>query len=372
VGLTFFSLNHRVNDNEEEELEDTEELVDLSDTLVLLNEHVTPSLNSLVYDVLFRPTALENISMWDQFALYEKIRIGKGKHEDDVNDEDDEPGMLFNAYPLFAIINVLFAIASISQTDGIHQFVTGHPQQSTHCLRKRKVQVIPVLSGTPIPRRDIEEQDTKYAIAMLALFRPWSRSESHPLKSETISWKEALADLLIHLPQDKLKIINHMQEQWECRLAADDFSAQYRSHLVQFNATKGIISTHADRAEELTHDLDWQLGQLDEAIGPEYNANSDSDDIIDPSSSEFLETCGTRTKLATNQAIQLAEAANFYYVAPSQDNFNNFRMGQAIESTFAQTGSQAHIAARLIAEQRAVALKDRQRGMFETDYNYHL
>ncbi len=49
----------------------------------------------MVYDVLFRPSALENISMWDQFALYEKIRIGRGKqHEDDVNDEDEEPGML--------------------------------------------------------------------------------------------------------------------------------------------------------------------------------------------------------------------------------------------------------------------------------------
>ncbi|KAJ7128755.1 hypothetical protein C8R43DRAFT_833560, partial [Mycena crocata] len=103
-----------------------------------------------------------------------------------------------------------------------------HPQRSTHILRKRKHTHIPVLSGTPIPRRDITDQANKYAVAMLALFRPWNRSSVNPLTSESTSWQEALDALILSLPQDKLKIIDHMQELWECRLAADDFSAQYK------------------------------------------------------------------------------------------------------------------------------------------------
>ncbi|KAJ7640255.1 hypothetical protein DFH06DRAFT_905699, partial [Mycena polygramma] len=102
-------------------------------------------------------------------------------------------------------------------------FSTGHPQKSTHLLRKRKVMHIPVLSGTPIPRRDIEEQADKYAVVMLALFRPWNRSASDPLKSGTSSWKTAIAEFLLYASHSYIEIMDHMQEQWECRLAADDF-----------------------------------------------------------------------------------------------------------------------------------------------------
>ncbi|KAJ7100741.1 hypothetical protein B0H15DRAFT_762870, partial [Mycena belliarum] len=104
------------------------------------------------------------------------------------------------------------------------EFTTGHPQKSTHILRKRKLIHIPVLSGSPIPRRDLQDQINKYAIVMVSLFRPWNRSPTHPLKPETISWSDALNDLLSSAPQHTLDIIDHMQEQWECRLAADDYS----------------------------------------------------------------------------------------------------------------------------------------------------
>ncbi|KAJ7711761.1 hypothetical protein B0H16DRAFT_1241240, partial [Mycena metata] len=107
-------------------------------------------------------------------------------------------------------------------------FLTGHPQKSTHALRKHKIIHIPVLSGTSIPRRDIEEQAEKYAVVMLALFRPWIRSATSPLKAESASWKDALENLLLVLPPRTLDIIDHMQEEWECRLAADDFSAEYK------------------------------------------------------------------------------------------------------------------------------------------------
>ena len=84
------------------EIHDSEDLIDLADSMVLLNEHSTPLPDSLVYDVLFRPTELEDVPMWDQFSQYEKIKIRKrgcsnDSHTDadELEDSDDEIGTLF-------------------------------------------------------------------------------------------------------------------------------------------------------------------------------------------------------------------------------------------------------------------------------------
>ncbi|KAJ7196745.1 hypothetical protein GGX14DRAFT_300460, partial [Mycena pura] len=107
-------------------------------------------------------------------------------------------------------------------------FQATHPQFTTHALRKRKIRHIPVLCGWPIPRRDLESQAEKYAVTILALFRPWNRSVDAALKPDNVSWSDALLDLLSNLEPRHLKVVNHMQEQWECKLAADDFSALRR------------------------------------------------------------------------------------------------------------------------------------------------
>jgi hypothetical protein len=83
---------YRESDKGEDPAGDSEDVIDLQDSMVLLNEHATPSLHSLVYDILFRPTALDNIPMWDQCVLYEKVRINKGKKclQDDNDMEQEE------------------------------------------------------------------------------------------------------------------------------------------------------------------------------------------------------------------------------------------------------------------------------------------
>lgn len=70
-----------------------EELIDLDESMLLLTEHATPTPNSLVCDILFRPTELEDVSMWDQFEQYEKVRekrIRKKTHQDDDMDTDED------------------------------------------------------------------------------------------------------------------------------------------------------------------------------------------------------------------------------------------------------------------------------------------
>ncbi|KAJ7856171.1 hypothetical protein B0H13DRAFT_1458014, partial [Mycena leptocephala] len=52
-------------------------------------------------------------------------------------------------------------------------FKRGHPQYTTHCLKKLDTPVIPVLMGYRIPRNDSDNDRTKYAVAILTLFKPW-------------------------------------------------------------------------------------------------------------------------------------------------------------------------------------------------------
>lgn len=85
MNLLRTSCNFFYRENDESEQQDT---VDLSDSLVLLNTALSPpALNSLVYDVLYRPEELEDVPMWDQIGLYEKIRRKK-KNELSVNSDD--------------------------------------------------------------------------------------------------------------------------------------------------------------------------------------------------------------------------------------------------------------------------------------------
>ncbi|KAJ6621394.1 hypothetical protein B0H10DRAFT_1945446 [Mycena sp. CBHHK59/15] len=180
-------------------------------------------------------------------------------------------------------------------------------------------------------------------------------SASCPLKTESTSWKSALQELLLSLPHDKLKIINHMQEQWECRLAADDFTKEYKARQANFNASNNV-SAQFDEIGELGRDLDWQLGQLDQAVGPEFNP-----DITTTTTDfdEFFEEGGKRTQLATELAIALAGAANFYKVSAPPNNIHDLLAGCAIQSHDASAHIKSQAAALLIAEEKALAISNR-------------
>jgi hypothetical protein len=235
------------------------------------------------------------------------------------------------------------------------RFTAGHPEIGSHILRKRKIEHIPVLSGTPIPRRDIDSQANQYAIVMLALFRPWDRSAINPLKSDGTSWADALSVLLESLPPDKISIIDHMQEQWECRLAADDFSAEYKTRQANFNSSHGAPSDADDTCDELANDLDWQLGQL-EVENPDR-----PDHVFDPPDSDDLrphtETCAARTQSATDAVIALAGTANFYHIPIPPPGISSLLDGSATESCDGNARYRASAAALLLAEEKAVALQ---------------
>ncbi|KAJ7192518.1 hypothetical protein GGX14DRAFT_594600 [Mycena pura] len=284
-------------DESEEDLEsERHDAVDLSDSLVLLNAGSTaPALNSLVYDILYRPAELQNVPMWDQIGEYEKVRRKKKKQriadlEESADDTTEET-------------------VSVSTRPEL-LFHTEHPQHLTHALRKRKIRHIPVL-----------------CVTIIALFRPWNCTVDSPLKPHNVGWRDALNDLLLTLPPHHLKVINHMQEQWECKLAADDFSAMRRKRHGEAREANGFLSSD-DLGDALVNDIDWQLGQG--AIGPDYDdADHEAEDI--GTSDVFVETCSASQAASSSATMSLAAAAGFYNVPSRPTDMPLLLPGQALE-----------------------------------------
>jgi hypothetical protein len=104
----------------------------------------------------------------------QKRRKAEASENSDAESEDDAiPGEIRTGDNTSTNLN-----PTISDSSEL-LFLPKHPQSTTHALRKCKIRHIPVLCGWPIPRRDLEDQAEKYAVAILALFRPWYRSVVH-------------------------------------------------------------------------------------------------------------------------------------------------------------------------------------------------
>ncbi|KAJ7247546.1 hypothetical protein C8J57DRAFT_1080760, partial [Mycena rebaudengoi] len=102
-------------------------------------------------------------------------------------------------------------------------FKPGHSQYLTHCLKKLESPVIPVLMGYRVPRNDLDNDKFKYAVVILALFRPWSGIKSSPLKSPDASWPDALAELKVSMPSEHIRVTLNMQLLYQTRDAKFDF-----------------------------------------------------------------------------------------------------------------------------------------------------
>jgi hypothetical protein len=142
-----------------------------------------------------------------------------------------------------------------------------------------------------------------------------------------------------------------MQEQWECKLAADDFSAQRRKRHAEARAAHGFLSSE-DLEDALANDIDWQLGQG--AIGPEYDgAGHDTEDI---GTDYFMETCSAARAASSSASISLATAAGFYDTPPPPKDILVRLPGHSLEAGSVAKAI-ANAAARLLAEEKAAVLK---------------
>ncbi|KAJ7732755.1 hypothetical protein DFH07DRAFT_755186, partial [Mycena maculata] len=96
-------------------------------------------------------------------------------------------------------------------------FKRGHPQYTTHCLKKLDTPVIPVLMGYRIPRNDSDDDRTKYAVVILTLFKVWSDTKSSPLKSPNTAWSDALDEFKLSMSPEHARTVLNMQLLYQTR-----------------------------------------------------------------------------------------------------------------------------------------------------------
>ncbi|KAJ6512937.1 hypothetical protein C8R45DRAFT_812511, partial [Mycena sanguinolenta] len=147
--------------------------------------------------IFYRPVELALSCAWDIFVKYEKQQLPKSK----------------------------------KQIKEYLRFAAGHPQYTTHCLKKvsdTELQRIPVLIGYSIPHSDREDQRLKYSAAMIALFKPWTKNIDSPLKAKDEDWCTVYQTLQSQLPPNHCKIIENMQLLYQSRDAKDAYSAKRR------------------------------------------------------------------------------------------------------------------------------------------------
>jgi hypothetical protein len=143
---------------------------------------------------------------------------------------------------------------------------------------------------------------------MLSLFSPWSRSETEPLKSTSTPWYDAWTDFCPTLSSEKEKIIGHMQEQWECKLAADLYSVNRQKRYAGTRADNGFLSSD-DISADLANDIAWQLGQIEGCIGEDSERDVDLSQDIDD---EGPETLTNAAQVSAEAAVGLGRAAKIY------------------------------------------------------------
>ncbi|KAJ6505148.1 hypothetical protein C8R45DRAFT_769249, partial [Mycena sanguinolenta] len=87
----------------------------------------------------------------------------------------------------------------------------------------RAVPVVPVLMGYRVPRNDIDADQLKYAVIILALFQPWSPVKSSPLKSPETSWTDALDKFRESMSPEHVRVTLNMQLLHQTRDAKFDY-----------------------------------------------------------------------------------------------------------------------------------------------------
>ncbi|KAL0562529.1 hypothetical protein V5O48_019558, partial [Marasmius crinis-equi] len=119
------------------------------------------------------------------------------------------------------------------------------------------------------------------------------------------SWPDALTEYLSQCPLVATNIMDHFQEQWECRNAADDFSRMYKDKLFSFGSGgRGNVSLNGLVQDELVNDLEWQAGQED--IGCAYTMNDVEDTDEDEGFRESVSVAARGTVLVTTALARVA------------------------------------------------------------------
>jgi hypothetical protein len=230
---------------------------DEDDSLVFLSpenlagsrSHDCPPLGEKMYSRLFedmyhRPASLLDKSLWFIMRNYTKVKLPTSKVQRKVH----------------------------------LRFQPGHSQYTSHCLKERDRPVIPILMGYRIPRNDSDADKIKYAVVILALFKPWSTLKESPLKDPSASWSDSLNSFLPTLDEEHKKVISNMQLLYQTKDAKFDYRAARLIRLKQLNSMAVDSGVFLAENGDGDNDLDplWENAMQTELAPEDLSQMTDS------------------------------------------------------------------------------------------------
>ncbi|THU79270.1 hypothetical protein K435DRAFT_698199, partial [Dendrothele bispora CBS 962.96] len=210
---------------------------------------------SRVYDYVYRPLELENMSLYDWIRCCERVKIptnGKNykpkKNSDslidpemqdydseteydqdtdtkiDTNETEPESQDDANATYQKMTDDTPFPTPAAKKNlpRNIFPFVYGHPLADSHAveLSTEDKRSVPNFIGPGLPRRNKGDHEY-YCMTMLVFFKPWRSGKD--LKTINESWDECFTTY--KFSDRACNIMNNFQLKYECLDARDDFNA---------------------------------------------------------------------------------------------------------------------------------------------------
>jgi len=269
---------------------------------------------SKVSDYVYRPTAYEDISLYDWIRFYKKTRkrrMVKKKVGDAVDDPEFEESDELNIRPRKLQVAMenecssgqeliepplqnfieddMGVLNNIDGDDGDDEdedeeddlnvmeelaedtpkadrsFLSGHPQHNTHKAHMQRVNplVVPNFLPNTLPRSDRGDREY-YCCTMLTLFKPWRTGKDLKLKEQ--SWDKCF--VAHKFTKRQVEIMKYFNVRYECLDARDDYSAK------RVSGGSGISYqwATADILDELDdlHDSELVTMGADFELGAEY------------------------------------------------------------------------------------------------------
>lgn len=211
--LKFYEFLNALSDSEAAEGEDSQGHTDFDDPesngnseeqFIANIHHNGIEFTSEIADYTLRPAgkSFSKLSLWEFVQLTSKeCGIPNDKHQNVEVDSSDT--------------DQVSSVQPRGHKRAVKgQFLSGHLQYLSHCLRLCSKAVVPVLLGSSMPHNDrSEEEYESYCRAMLLLFKSWWNFAE--IKGEYITWREAF-EAHEFLPE-LLMIINNMNVENECK-----------------------------------------------------------------------------------------------------------------------------------------------------------
>ena len=171
---------------------------------------------SPIHDYIYRPTALENLSLYSWRRQCYRLRMAKNRKPGTHNSDEFQPDKDSHEDD---------NISSSKLPNNSFRFLKDHPFYRTHICTFSEEDDKKVINfiGSPLPRSDKGDREY-YCCTMLTLFKPWRSGRQ--LKSEKQTWDDAFNAHIFS--QREEQIMKNFNIKYECLDARDDYRAQLK------------------------------------------------------------------------------------------------------------------------------------------------